>query len=154
MIHFNRHPSLQLQSDCAYSASRGLYAFAQLILFSSLRLSAATGQDHSNSEPSRCARSNSSPEFPGKAKDIKIHLDRSAVELLIDKGYDPTYGARPMRRAVEKYLEDPLAEEFLRGNIKQGDTLEVHAAGEQLAFKVTQPEQSEPANGSPLGRRG
>ena len=42
-----------------------------------------------------------------------------------------------MRRAVEKYLEDPLAEELLRGNIKQGDTLKVHAAGEQLAFKVT-----------------
>jgi hypothetical protein len=67
---------------------------------------------------------------------------------------DPTYGARPMRRAVEKYLEDPLAEEFLRANIKQGDTLEVHAAGEQLAFKVTQPEQSEPANASPLRSRG
>jgi hypothetical protein len=46
-------------------------------------------------------------------------------------------GARPMRRAVEKYLEDPLAEEFLRGNIEQGDTLEVHAAGEQLALQVT-----------------
>ena len=72
-----------------------------------------------------------------RAKDIKVHLDTTAVEFLIDKGYDPTYGARPMRRAVEKYLEDPLAEEFLRGNIKQGDTLEVHAAGEQLAFKVT-----------------
>jgi ATP-dependent Clp protease ATP-binding subunit ClpA len=43
-----------------------------------------------------------------------------------------------MRRAVENYLEDPLAEGFLRGNIKQGDTLEVHAAGEQLAFKVTE----------------
>ena len=43
-----------------------------------------------------------------------------------------------MRRAVEKYLEDPLAEEFLRGNVKQGDKLEVHAAGEQLAFKVTE----------------
>jgi len=85
-----------------------------------------------------------------RAKDIKVHLDTTAVEFLIDKGYDPTYGARPMRRAVEKYLEDPLAEEFLRGNIKQGDTLEVHAAGEQLAFKVAQPEQSEPANGSPL----
>ena len=70
------------------------------------------------------------------AKDIKVHLDRSAVELLIDKGYDPTYGARPMRRAVEKYLEDPLAEELLRGNIKQGDTLDVHAAGQQLALKV------------------
>src|SRR6478736_6505517 len=72
-----------------------------------------------------------------RAKDIKVHLDRSAVEFLIDKGYDPTYGARPMRRAVEKFLEDPLAEEFLRGNIKQGDTLEVHAGDEQLAFKVT-----------------
>jgi ATP-dependent Clp protease ATP-binding subunit ClpC len=55
---------------------------------------------------------------------------------------------------VEKYLEDPLAEEFLRGNIKQGETLEVHAAGEQLAFKVDQPEQSEPANGSSLRIRG
>src|SRR5262249_16933631 len=54
-----------------------------------------------------------------RAKNIQIQLDRSAVELLVDKGYDPTYGARPMRRAVEKYLEDPLAEEFLRGNIKQ-----------------------------------
>ena len=89
-----------------------------------------------------------------RAKDIKVHMDATAVEFLIDKGYDPTYGARPMRRAVEKYLEDPLAEEFLRGNIKQGDTLEVHAAGEQLAFKVTQPEQNEPANGSPLQSRG
>ena len=89
-----------------------------------------------------------------RARDIKVHLDTTAVEFLIDKGYDPIYGARPMRRAVEKYLEDPLAEEFLRGNIKQGDTLEVHAAGEQLAFKVAQPEQGEPANGSPLRSRG
>src|SRR5712672_347618 len=77
-----------------------------------------------------------------RGKDIKVHLDTTAVEFLIDKGYDSTYGARPMRRAVEKYLEDPLAEGFLRGNIKQGDTLEVHTAGEQLAFKVTHPEQS------------
>jgi ATP-dependent Clp protease ATP-binding subunit ClpC len=41
-----------------------------------------------------------------------------------------------MRRAVEKYLEDPLAEELLRGNIKQNDTLHVRTAGQQLAFKV------------------
>jgi ATP-dependent Clp protease ATP-binding subunit ClpC len=89
-----------------------------------------------------------------RAKDIRVQLDTTAVEFLIDRGYDPTYGARPMRRAVEKYLEDPLAEEFLRGNIKQGDTLEVHAAGERLAFKVIHPEQSEPANGSPVRNRG
>jgi ATP-dependent Clp protease ATP-binding subunit ClpC len=78
-------------------------------------------------------------------KAIRVLLEPSAVEFLIDKGYDPTYGARPMRRAVEKYLEDPLAEELLRGNIKAGDTLDVHAAGELLAFKVTQPEHSQPA---------
>ena len=72
-----------------------------------------------------------------RGKDIKVQLDRGAIEFLINKGYDPIYGARPMRRAVEKFLEDPLAEEFLRGNIQQGDTLEVHAAGEQLALKVT-----------------
>ena len=59
-----------------------------------------------------------------------------------------------MRRAVEKYLEDPLAEELLRGNIKQGDTLDVHTAGQQLAFKVVQPEQGEPADESPLRSRG
>jgi ATP-dependent Clp protease ATP-binding subunit ClpC len=67
------------------------------------------------------------------------------VEFLIDKGYDPTYGARPMRRAVEKFLEDPLAEELLRGNIKAGDTLEVQGAVEKLEFKVIQPEHSQPA---------
>ena len=83
-----------------------------------------------------------------RAKDIKVHLDTTAVEFLIDKGYDPIYGARPMRRAVEKYLEDPLAEEFLRGNMKQGDTLDVHAAVEKLAFSVTQPEQNEPQTGT------
>ena len=78
-------------------------------------------------------------------KAIKVLLDPSAVEFLIDKGYDPTYGARPMRRAVEKFLEDPLAEELLRGNIKAGNVLHVYAAVEKLDFKVTQPEQSEPA---------
>jgi ATP-dependent Clp protease ATP-binding subunit ClpC len=41
-----------------------------------------------------------------RVKDIKVRLDTTAVEFLIDKGYDPIYGARPMRRAVEKYLED------------------------------------------------
>jgi ATP-dependent Clp protease ATP-binding subunit ClpC len=71
-----------------------------------------------------------------RTRDIKVYLDTTAIEFLIDKGYDPIYGARPMRRAVEKYLEDPLAEELLRGNIKRGDTLEVHAAGEHLAFNL------------------
>jgi ATP-dependent Clp protease ATP-binding subunit ClpA len=57
-----------------------------------------------------------------KRRRALAQLDRGAVEFLINRGYDPIYGARPMRRAVEKFLEDPLAEEFLRGNINRGDT--------------------------------
>ena len=86
-----------------------------------------------------------------RQKAIHVVLDTSAHEFLIEKGYDPTYGARPMRRAVEKFLEDPLAEELLRGGIKAGDTLEVSAAGTKLAFHVVEPKQTsseEPATAS------
>ena len=54
-------------------------------------------------------------------KNIHLTLDDSAKDLLIEEGYDPQYGARPMRRAVERYLEDPLAESLLRGDVKSGD---------------------------------
>ena len=81
-------------------------------------------------------------------KSIHIHLEPTAVELLIEKGYDPIYGARPMRRAVERFLEDPLAEEILRGNIKPGETVEVHAETDKVVFRAVQPEQGEPATAS------
>lgn len=71
-----------------------------------------------------------------KTKDIHLTLDTTAQEFLIEKGYDPTYGARPMRRAVERYLEDPMAEEILRGNIKGGDLVTVKRDGEKLSFSV------------------
>ena len=58
-------------------------------------------------------------------KSITLDLKDSARDFLIEEGYDPDYGARPMRRAVEKHLEDPLAELLLRGDIHEGDTLEV-----------------------------
>jgi ATP-dependent Clp protease ATP-binding subunit ClpC len=79
-----------------------------------------------------------------KARDIHLHLDQSATDFLIEKGYDPSYGARPMRRAVERYLEDPMAEELLRGHIKTGDQVKVTAAEGKLHFEV-QPQPSEPA---------
>lgn len=60
-----------------------------------------------------------------KAKDIHIKLDNKAHEFLMDKGYDTTYGARPMRRAVERFLENPMAEEILKGTIKEGDHIKV-----------------------------
>ena len=74
-----------------------------------------------------------------KAKEVHLELEESAREFLIEKGYDPTYGARPMRRAVERYLEDPFAEELLRGNVKAGDTVHVTAVEGKLVFRVAEP---------------
>jgi ATP-dependent Clp protease ATP-binding subunit ClpC len=74
-----------------------------------------------------------------KGKDVHIELEQSAKEFLIEKGYDPQYGARPMRRAVERYLEDPFAEELLRGNVKAGDTVNVVADNGKLIFNVAAP---------------
>lgn len=71
-----------------------------------------------------------------REKEIAITLDQAAHGFLIEKGYDPTYGARPMRRAVERYLEDPMAEEILRGSFKAGDQVAVTRDGEKLSFKV------------------
>ncbi len=85
-----------------------------------------------------------------RSKEIDFILDDQAQEFLIEKGYDPTYGARPMRRAVERHLEDPLAEELLRGNIKTGDLVEIGMKEGKLVFHVVDPtpEGSEPANAS------
>ena len=84
-----------------------------------------------------------------KLKEIEIALDEPAHEFVINKGYDPTYGARPMRRAVERYLEDPLAEELLRGTVKAGDIVEVTVAGDdKLAFHVAEPQGSPAASAS------
>jgi ATP-dependent Clp protease ATP-binding subunit ClpC len=77
-----------------------------------------------------------------KAKEVHIELQQSAKEFLIDKGYDPQYGARPMRRAVERFLEDPLAEELLRGNVKPGDHVDVVAADGKLSFQVPESQAS------------
>jgi ATP-dependent Clp protease ATP-binding subunit ClpC len=74
-----------------------------------------------------------------KAKEVHIELETTAKEFLIEKGYDPTYGARPMRRAVERYLEDPFAEELLRGNVKAGDIVHVSAVEGKLVFRVAEP---------------
>jgi ATP-dependent Clp protease ATP-binding subunit ClpC len=81
-----------------------------------------------------------------KQKEIKVVLDDKAREFLIEKGFDPAYGARPMRRAVERYLEDPMAEEMLKGTFKPGDTADVTATDKELIFKsVGTAKASEPA---------
>ncbi|NQU40257.1 MAG: ATP-dependent Clp protease ATP-binding subunit [Lentisphaerae bacterium] len=70
------------------------------------------------------------------AKDKRIDLTRSAREFLIDKGFDSASGARPLRRAVERYIEDPLAEEILKGALADRDRLEVTRSGDKLVFRV------------------
>jgi ATP-dependent Clp protease ATP-binding subunit ClpB len=52
-------------------------------------------------------------------------------------GYDPVYGARPLKRAVQKYLQDPLAEAILRGEVQDGSTVMVDDADGKLALTVT-----------------
>ena len=80
-----------------------------------------------------------------KDKDVALTLTSDARDLLATKGFDPAYGARPMRRAVERFLEDPLAESLLRGDVKPGDSVNVvkKADAEELDFVATRPESQE-----------
>jgi ATP-dependent Clp protease ATP-binding subunit ClpC len=65
---------------------------------------------------------------------ITLEFTEEAKALLIEKGYDEKYGARPLRRAVEHYLEDPLAEALLRGDVKEGELVTVSRADDKLLF--------------------
>ncbi|SDU04355.1 ATP-dependent Clp protease ATP-binding subunit ClpC [Verrucomicrobium sp. GAS474] len=73
-----------------------------------------------------------------ESRQLKLKLTQEATDFLIEKGYDPAYGARPLRRAVERYLEDPLAEELLRGNIKESQTVEVSFKPKEIAAEAVQ----------------
>jgi ATP-dependent Clp protease ATP-binding subunit ClpC len=80
-----------------------------------------------------------------KQKDITLTLTAEARDFLSTKGFDPAYGARPMRRAVERFLEDSLAEALLRGEVKPGDTVNVvkKSDAEALAFDSSSPAPQE-----------
>ncbi|GAB3325711.1 ATP-dependent Clp protease ATP-binding subunit [Larkinella ripae] len=72
----------------------------------------------------------------------KVELTEKAKDFLSDKGYDPQYGARPLSRAIQKYLEDPVAEEILKGDLKDGDVIQADYDdnGENLIITVRKPE--------------
>ncbi len=70
---------------------------------------------------------------------ISLTFTPEAKLLLIEKGYDEKYGARPLRRAVEHYLEDPLAEAILRGDVKDGEPCTVDREGDKLVFRQKTP---------------
>jgi ATP-dependent Clp protease ATP-binding subunit ClpC len=67
-------------------------------------------------------------------KSIRIELTLDAEELLLRKGYDSTYGARQLRRTIQKHIEDPLAEAIVGGQIREGSRIEVRPDGENFAF--------------------
>ena len=67
-------------------------------------------------------------------KDINLVLDDKARDFLVKKGHDPEYGARPMRRAVERFMEDPLAEEILRDKLTEGQPIQVSSDEDKLTF--------------------
>jgi ATP-dependent Clp protease ATP-binding subunit ClpC len=69
-----------------------------------------------------------------KARNIILQLDEKAKDFLVGRGHDPQYGARPMRRAVERCLEDPLAEEILKGSFHPGEPIIVSADNDRLVF--------------------
>lgn len=73
-----------------------------------------------------------------KDQDLTFDFTVAAKKLLIEKGYDEKYGARPLRRAIERHLEDPLAEAILGGEIKSGELIRVDVKDHQLSFEQTQ----------------
>lgn len=78
-----------------------------------------------------------------KGLGYEIELTLAAKDFLSEKGYDPQYGARPLNRAIQKYLEDPVAEEILKGELKDGDVLvaDHDGASEHLTITVRKKEE-------------
>jgi ATP-dependent Clp protease ATP-binding subunit ClpB len=66
---------------------------------------------------------------------LKIELSDAALALLGSAGFDPVYGARPLKRAVQQQLENPLAQRILQGEYASGDTIVVDEAGGALVFR-------------------
>lgn len=83
-----------------------------------------------------------------KDRELDLLVTEEAKDLLIEKGYDEKYGARPLRRAVEHYLEDPLAEAILRGDIKPGSPIQVVRGKkpDSLDFQQDAPQEKEPSS--------
>jgi ATP-dependent Clp protease ATP-binding subunit ClpB len=66
---------------------------------------------------------------------LALHLTESGRAYLAHEGYDPQYGARPLKRAIQKHLLDPLALEVLSGKYKEGETVQVTAGDKGLLFE-------------------
>jgi ATP-dependent Clp protease ATP-binding subunit ClpC len=73
-----------------------------------------------------------------RAMGIGLDFSEGAVTLLVKEGFDPQFGARPLRRAAVRLMEEPLAEEILRGRIREGDRVTAEACGDRCLFRVAE----------------
>ncbi|MBI4372957.1 MAG: AAA family ATPase, partial [Candidatus Omnitrophica bacterium] len=70
-----------------------------------------------------------------KDKKMELVLSSEVIKFLIEKGYDPSFGARPLKRTIQKYVENVLAEEILSGKFKEGDKVKALLRGETVTFE-------------------
>ena len=68
-------------------------------------------------------------------RELGLELTAAALDRLAEAGYDPVYGARPLKRAIQTRIENPLAQAILKGEFRPGDTIEVDAGEKELTFR-------------------
>jgi ATP-dependent Clp protease ATP-binding subunit ClpA len=71
-----------------------------------------------------------------KVLGVSLEVKPSAMDLIIEKGYDDNYGARPLKRVIQRYVEDKLSEKILRGELKENTTIVIEAENEEFIFSV------------------
>lgn len=67
-------------------------------------------------------------------RNIRLVLSDEAKKMIVEKGYDPVYGARPLKRAIQKYLENPLSMGILKGEVAEGSTVRAEIKGDKIVF--------------------
>ena len=71
-------------------------------------------------------------------RNVSINLTQAAIDLLIEEGYDPVYGARPLKRVIQRRIIDPMALQVIQGEVREGDHVVVDTAGDELTFEVVE----------------
>ncbi|QIZ84364.1 ATP-dependent chaperone ClpB [Bermanella marisrubri] len=73
-----------------------------------------------------------------KERELSLQLSDEAINRLVEVGYDPVYGARPLKRSIQRWIENPLAQDILSGKFVPGDRIVAEVSGDQLSFTVAQ----------------
>jgi len=71
---------------------------------------------------------------------FKLQVNKTAMDYVAKEGYDKEYGARPLKRAIQKYIEDPITDEVMDGNLKEGGTIKLsYTSKDGIKTKVVNP---------------